>query len=227
MAILVVEDNPVSAKLLDITLRKYDFDTLVAENGVQALEILSNHLSAIDVVIADVMMPEMDGLALAARIKTSPCYAHIPVVICTMQHDVESIKRAASLGCRHYLLKPFRPEDLRVKILECLRQGEKVVRSQAEIMSHYRMKDSQYAEIRAAFLQLLESHMALTDRNNKEAADQNLRNINECTVIFGAERLKCLLEQYEKGRQEKEGNAELSQAILTEMKNVSNRISEK
>lgn len=225
MAILIVEDNPVSAKLIDITLRKNDFETLVAEDGVQALEFLTNSSSVIDVVIADVMMPGMDGLTLAAKIKTTPGYAHIPVIICTMQHDVESIKKAASLGCRHYLLKPFRPEDLRAKILECLRQREKVVSSRAEIMSRYRMKDGQYAEIRTAFLQLLESHLALADRKYGEPVDQDLRNIDECAMIFGAERLKCLLEQYEMGRRDKTDNSELDRAILTEMKNVSSMIS--
>ena len=158
-------------------------------------------LSSIEIVITDVMMPEMDGLTLANKIKTSPLYAHIPVIICTILQDVESIKKAASIGCRHYLLKPFRPEDLRAKILECRRHEKKVVRSQAEIMSHYRLKENQYAEIRAAFLQLLENYVSLTDEKLriKNNGELDLGNINECAVIFGAERLKVLVEQYENG----------------------------
>ncbi len=222
MAILIVEDNPVSAKLLDQSLRKYDYETFTAGNGVEALEILSKNLASIDVVITDVMMPEMDGLSLASKIKTSPLYAHIPVIICTILQDVESIRKAAAIGCRHYLLKPFRSDDLRAKILECRRHEKKVIRSQADIMSHYRLKESQYAEIRAAFLQLLESYVSLNDERirNRKNAELDLGNINECAVIFGAERLKILVEQCEKMGESSPDDPELQQALLGEMSNV-------
>ena len=222
MAILIVEDNPVSAKLLDQSLKKYDYETFTAGNGVEALEILSKNLSSIEVVITDVMMPEMDGLTLANEIRNSSLYAHIPVIICTILQDVESIKKAASIGCRHYLLKPFRPEDLRAKILECRRHEKKVVRSQAEIMSHYRLKENQYAEIRAAFLQLLENYVSLTDEKLriKNNGELDLGNINECAVIFGAERLKVLVEQYGNGEPARSDDPELKQALLGEMSNV-------
>ena len=222
MAILIVEDNPVSSKLLEQSLKKYEYETITAGNGVEALEILSKNPSSIEIVITDVMMPEMDGLTLANKIKTSPLYAHIPVIICTILQDVESIKKAASIGCRHYLLKPFRPEDLRAKILECRRHEQKVVRSQAEIMSHYRLKENQYAEIRAAFRQLLENYVAFTDETVKikKNGELDLGNINECAVIFGAERLKTLVEQYEKGGQTKIDDPELKESLLEEMKSV-------
>jgi CheY-like chemotaxis protein len=222
MAILIVEDNPVSATLLDQILKKYDYETLMAGDGLEALEVLSKNSSAIEIVITDVMMPKMDGLALAKKIKTSPPYAHIPIIICTILQDAESIKKAASIGCRHYLLKPFRPEDLRAKIIECRRHEKKMMRSQAEIMSHYHLKENQYAEIRAAFLQLLESYTSLADekRKTRNNGELDLGNINECAVIFGAERLKIFLEQYEKGRQANIDDPDLNQALLGEMSNV-------
>lgn len=227
MAILIVEDNPVSAKLLEQSLKKYDYETLAAGNGVEALEILSKNGSSIEIVITDVMMPEMDGLTLAEKIKTTALFAHIPVIICTILQDVESIKKAASIGCRHYLLKPFRPEDLRSKILECRRHEKKVVRSQAEIMSHYRLKETQYAEIRTAFLLLLESHVSLTEE--KLAARNNgkldLGNINECAVIFGAERLKALVEQYEQDRQTRMDDPAFRESLLGEINNVVHALS--
>jgi CheY-like chemotaxis protein len=104
MSILIVEDNPVSAKLVDQTLKKYDFETIMASNGVEAFEIISKNPSSIEIVITDVMMPEMDGLILADKIKTSQLYEHIPVIICTAFQDAENIKKAAAIGCRHYLL---------------------------------------------------------------------------------------------------------------------------
>jgi two-component system, chemotaxis family, chemotaxis protein CheY len=222
MTILIVEDNPVSVKLVDQTLKKYEFETLTASNGMEALEILSIYSTSIEIVITDVMMPEMDGLTLAKKIKTSPAYKHIPVIVCTILQDTESIKKAAAIGCRHYLVKPFRPEDLRAKILECHRNEKKVMHSQAEIMSHYRLKENQYTEIRAAFRQLLESYISFTDekQKSKNNGDLDLGNIHECAVTFGAERLKFLLEQREKGVQAKIDDPELNQALLSEMSNV-------
>jgi CheY-like chemotaxis protein len=134
---------------------------------MEALEILLGNSPSIEIVITDVMMPEMDGLTLANKIKTSPAYAHFPVIVCTVLQDVESFKKAAAIGCRHYLLKSFRPEDLRAKVLECRRHGKKVMRSQGEIMSYYRLKEDQYAEIRTAFLQLLEGYVSFTNEKLK------------------------------------------------------------
>jgi len=222
MAILIVEDNPVSVKLVDQTLKKYKYETLTASNGMEALALLSINSASIEIVIMDLMMPEMDGLTLANKIKTSPAYAHIPVIVCTMLQDAESIKKAAAIGCRHYLLKPFRPEDLRAKVLECRRHGKKVMRSQAEIMSYTRLKEDQYAEIRAAFLQLLKGYVSFTDEKLKSKinGELDLGNIHECAVIFGAERLKILLEQCEKGRQATIDDSELNQTLLNEMSYV-------
>ena len=222
MAILIVEDNPVSAKLVDQTLKKYDFETLMASNGIEALEILSTDSSSIEIVITDVMMPEMDGLTLANKIKTSPPYEHIPLIVCTVLQDTENIKKAVAIGCRHYLLKPFRPEDLRAKVIECRRHEKKVLRSQAEIMSQYRLKEEQYAEIRAAFRQLLESYISFSDEKLKIKinGEFDLGNIHECALIFGTERLKILLEQHQKGEQAKIDEPNLNWALLREMSNV-------
>jgi len=222
MAILIAEDNPVSAKLVDQTLKKQGFETFIAANGAEALEILSKHSSSVEIVITDVLMPVMDGLTLAQKMKTSPQFAHIPVIVCTVLKDAQNIKKAAAIGCRHYLLKPYRPEELRAKILECRRNEKKVMRSQAEIIPHHHLKENQYAEIRAAFRQLLEGYISFTDekRKSNNNGELDLGNIHECSVIFGAERLKNLLEQLEKGEQAKIDDPELNQALLSEMSNV-------
>jgi CheY-like chemotaxis protein len=222
MAILIAEDNPVSAKLVDQTLKKQGFETFIAGNGAEALELLSKHFSSIEIVITDILMPEMDGLTLAKVLKTSPQYGHIPVIVCTVLHDVDSIKKAAAIGCRHYLVKPFCPEDLYAKVLECRLHEMKVMRSQAEIMSHYNLQGNQHAEIRASFRQLLESYLSFTNEKRKgnDKGELDLANILECAVIFGTERLKVLLEQYgNNGHLENEGT-ERDQTLLNEMEKV-------
>lgn len=227
MAILIDEDNPVSAKLVEQTLKKQGIETIIAGNGAEALELLSKHYSFIQIVITDVLMPVMDGLALAKEIMTSHQYGHIPVIVCTVLNDVVSIKKAAAIGCRHYLVKPFRPEDLYAKVLECLLHETKIIQSQIEIMSRYNLPRNQRSEIRASFRQLVESYLSFTTEkrkgNKKEGFD--LLNLHECAVIFGTERLRILLEQHKKGEDLEIDNPELSNALLNEMKNLVNALS--
>jgi response regulator RpfG family c-di-GMP phosphodiesterase len=90
----------------------------------------------------------------------------IPVIVCTVPTDVDSIKKAAAIGCRHYLVKPFRPEDLYAKVLECFLHETKEMQSQIEIMSRYSLRRNQHSEIRASFGQL-ESYLSHTTEKRK------------------------------------------------------------
>ena len=89
-------------------------------------------------------------------------------------------------------------------------------------MSYNRLKEDQYAEIRAAFLQLLKGYVSFTDEKLKSKIDWelDLGNIHEGAVIFGAERLKILLEQCEKGRQATIDDSQLNQTIINEISTV-------
>ena len=80
MSILIVEDNPISAKLMVHSLEKLNYQTLIASIGKEALDVLTENAS-INLVVTDVMMPVMDGLELVERNKYS--YAHMPVIVCT------------------------------------------------------------------------------------------------------------------------------------------------
>ena len=80
MAILIVEDNPVNAKLLVLMLRGAGFQCEVAGNGKEALAMLSE-MAEIQLVITDYMMPAMDGLELIEKIRAIPQLNHIPILI--------------------------------------------------------------------------------------------------------------------------------------------------
>jgi CheY-like chemotaxis protein len=196
MAILIVEDNPMSAKLMEHSLKKLNHQTVIASNGKEALDILAENAS-IDLVITDVMMPEMDGLELAGRIKHSSDHAHVPVIVCTVLRDKDSIKRAATLGCTHYLVKPYQLNDLRAKVAECLRQDQIFMKSKAEVMAQYRLNEDNYNEIKSAFLQVLEEYLVLLQKQSNDGKDLDYENIHECAVLFGTEQLRLLLEKTE------------------------------
>jgi len=228
MAILIVEDNPMSAKLMEHSLKKLNYQSIIASNGKEALDILAENAS-INLVFTDVMMPEMDGLELVERIKNSSDYAHLPVIVCTVLRDKDSIKRAATLGCNHYLVKPYQINDLRTKVAECLRQDKIFMKSKAEVMAQYRLNEDNYTEIKNAFLQVLSEYLTfLKQKQSDEEKDLDHENIHECAVLFGTEQLRLLIEKTETQKnvaQEKTDNPEITQALLSEINNVINALS--
>ncbi len=82
MNVLIVEDNPISATVLEHTLDKHGYDTITAHDGKQALTCLESH-PEIDLVITDIVMPNSDGVELVRRIKERDEWNDIPILVCT------------------------------------------------------------------------------------------------------------------------------------------------
>ena len=87
MSILIVEDNPVSARMLEVTLQKNGYSTVRARTGREALDELREHGTQIEMVITDIMMPEMDGLELFSAIRSNPKWRSLPVVVASAAAD--------------------------------------------------------------------------------------------------------------------------------------------
>ena len=121
--VLVVEDNPDMRKFLVKELSK-SYKVLAAANGVEALNILKD--SIINMVISDVMMPEMDGLELCQQIKNNIDYSHIPVVLLTAKTSLQSKIEGMSVGADSYIDKPFSMEYLKVCVSNLLRNREQL-----------------------------------------------------------------------------------------------------
>ncbi len=108
--ILVVEDSPTQAKKLQHLLIRQGSNVFLAANGKQALTILEKE--KIDIVISDVIMPEMDGFELCKIIKSKREWADIPVVLLTSLKDPKDIIRGLKSGADNFLTKPYDPEFL-------------------------------------------------------------------------------------------------------------------
>lgn len=103
MKILVVDDCPTTRKLLGLYLKSKGFDTVFAENGLDALEKLA--MTPVNMIITDLNMPYMDGIELIKRLRTD--YGQqIPVLMVTTEADDEERQRAFSEGANGYLVKP-------------------------------------------------------------------------------------------------------------------------
>ena len=110
MKILVVEDDPDARKVLSLILKLDGFGAEVASSGPEAIQMLSEALP--DLVLLDVMMPDMDGYEVCAWIRANPSTAHLPVVMLSGKADPESVARGLEVGANEYLAKPIRPSSL-------------------------------------------------------------------------------------------------------------------
>jgi adenylate cyclase len=113
-SILVVDDNPEIRELLARGLLRHGHDVLFAESGQQALDLLQAR--PIDAILLDIMMPEMDGYEVLARLRARPDLRHIPVVVVSALGEVESVVRCIELGADDYLFKPFNPVLLQARV---------------------------------------------------------------------------------------------------------------
>ena len=95
------------------------YKVLTAANGVEALKILQE--SIINLIISDVMMPEMDGLELCDTVKTELDYSHIPIILLTAKTTLQSRIDGLKAGADAYIEKPFSMEYLKVSISSLLK----------------------------------------------------------------------------------------------------------
>ena len=100
MSILVVEDTPVSAILLENILDRAGYRTTLVPDGLDALQVLERDAS-VELVIADIMMPAMDGLELLRQMRARPEWRSLPMIFCSSLTDVDIIRKAIELGCKH------------------------------------------------------------------------------------------------------------------------------
>ena len=120
--ILVVEDNPDLNFVLRNMLARH-YEVFSAGNGVEAMEIIRKE--NIDLIVSDVMMPEMDGYELCSRLKNDLDYSHIQIILLTARTEDEDVVEAYKAGADAYIPKPFSVKRLNARISNLLEAREK------------------------------------------------------------------------------------------------------
>ena len=138
--LLVVEDVPNVLELLDVTLRFKGYPVITARNGQEALEKIAQERPLL--IITDILMPKMDGYALAHRIRTDPKTSDIPIIFLSATYVTPEDKDfAMSLGAARFIEKPIDTEEFLLTIAELLTQGAEPVPAplgENEFYSRYR-----------------------------------------------------------------------------------------
>jgi len=123
MKILIVDDSSVMRKVIKAAADVLDLETAEAQDGEEALSILSENYSEIDLVLLDWNMPGKTGFEVLEEIKGNDKYINIPVMMVTTEGHKSSIVAAVRAGANNYLVKPFTVDELETKIVECIGKG--------------------------------------------------------------------------------------------------------
>lgn len=108
--ILSIDDSKAVRMIVQRAFRSYDCTICEASNGEEGLAVAANEKP--DLILLDITMPVMDGVAMLAALRKNPELKDIPVIMLTAEHGRENVAHIVSLGVRDYLVKPFKDEQI-------------------------------------------------------------------------------------------------------------------
>lgn len=120
--VLIVDDSASIRKILARVLSQTDLpwgSVHEAGDGVEALQILKN--SEVSLVLSDINMPNMDGLQLLTSVRANPQWKQLPVIMISTEGSEARVMEAVELGASNYVRKPFTADQIKEKILSCLK----------------------------------------------------------------------------------------------------------
>ena len=117
-SVLIVDDEPMTRTLLKLMLAPADYEVFEADNGIEALEKIEHRKA--DIMILDVMMPQMDGLMLCRKLRERQDTVQTPIILLSAKTTPESIQEGLIAGANRYLTKPVSRKDLLESLAELL-----------------------------------------------------------------------------------------------------------
>ena len=123
LSVLVVDDDPVILRLLQVNFELEGIDVVTAVDGEEGLKLA--HSDPPDLVISDIMMPKVNGLELLAALRSSPGTAAMPVILLSAKAQVADVQRGLELGADDYVTKPFDPLELIERVYKVLAKSRR------------------------------------------------------------------------------------------------------
>lgn len=154
MRLLIAEDEPISRKLLEDSLRQWGYDVIVTKNGEEAWNVLQQEDSP-NLVILDWMMPGMDGIEVSRRVRARETANYVYIILLTARSRPEDIIIGLDSGADDYIVKPFHDEELKYR----LKIGERIIKLEQRILNLARTDYLTGLLNRRAFIERLEAEV--------------------------------------------------------------------
>jgi C4-dicarboxylate-specific signal transduction histidine kinase len=172
--ILVVDDSPTQAKLLEQVLVSHGFTVTTSKNGAEALERLLG--APVDLVVSDILMPEMDGFELCRRIRGVPELRCLPIILLTHLNDPADVLHSLEAGADYFISKPYNSKLLLSRIVSTLQRDGACFqeREDGQVTVEHRGQDYQIAAPKAQIIDLLLATYELAAEKNQELLSAKL-----------------------------------------------------
>lgn len=121
--ILVVDDEKDYVRVIKQTLTNEGYEVITAFNGKEAIEKVRNE--APNLMILDINMPGIGGYEVCKKLREDPLYKRLPIIMLTVRKDIEDQVKGMKLGSDEYMIKPFDPEELLLRVKNILQVSEK------------------------------------------------------------------------------------------------------
>ena len=197
MNVLIVEDNVISATVLEHTLDKHGYETLTANDGDQALAYLESH-PEIELVITDLVMPNTDGIELVRKIKERDEWHAIPILVCTSMRPENALHQLTGQGWK-YVLKPIKADSLIQKVNEAFAQQRKVLQEPELTRTQIGIDAEAFAEVVDKFAETVTQIITRLEQQSEDGIQEpaDLKDLLEGAKLIRAERLTDLLTSIE------------------------------
>jgi len=204
VSLLVVEDNTISLRMLEVLLQSNGYTVVTAKTGKQALLRLEER-EDIQMVLTDLIMPEMDGLQLLDELGRHPRWKTLPVIVLTSLNDADTVRRVVQAGCRNYLVKPLKEEIVIPKVKALLAGAPGVVKpaplkAKFQVLKDRGFEPEQYDQLFEAFHgQVREASAAVAGASAVTAEDAvgaGVLALRDGADILAQGRLPALLEGF-------------------------------
>jgi DNA-binding NarL/FixJ family response regulator len=176
--LLLIDDDPNLILLVKDYLEFRGYTVTTAENGREALEILDRELP--DMIICDVMMPEMDGYAFVEKIRQDSRFSWIPVMFLSAKGQSQDKVRGLTTGADVYMVKPFEPEELVAQVESSLKQAGRLMKRTTRIHSEdvNRLQVPSHVELTPTELKVVQ--LVAQGMANREIAEK--LNVSQRTI---------------------------------------------
>ncbi|MBN1968773.1 MAG: response regulator [Candidatus Delongbacteria bacterium] len=193
--ILIVDDVTNNIQVLGQMLKEFRYNINIANNGVQALEVLSKTMP--DLILLDVMMPEMDGYETIKHIRSNEKYRDIPVIFLTAKSEPEDVAKGFELGAVDYVTKPFNAIELMARVKNHLELKEaREIKSKIRQIEMYRAMVVTANHNIAQPLNVISGNLELIQIYNEDKLDSRTKQCIK-NALDASETIKELLHKLE------------------------------
>jgi two-component system chemotaxis response regulator CheY len=198
--VLVVDDNKVSIRLIEVITGRLGYECVHASNAAEALVWL-DQASSVEMVITDQQMPGMTGLEFCQKVHEQVRFKNLPIILCTGAPDRAMIQEAMRIGIKHFIIKPITPKVVGEKMAAVESELPHLLERKASVMSRLGITDIEYGSmIRHARVEVarLRTEIEMAFGNEDRVTTlMTAESLRESADRLGAQSALCALEVLE------------------------------